>query len=66
MGTFQEHNRISVVIPTLEAAADLPATLAGLANRAVVREVVVADGGSRDATVGIARDAGAHVGVQEQ
>ena len=63
MRTIQEHNQISAVIPTLDAAAELPATLAALANRAVVREIVVADGGSRDATVEIARDAGAHVVV---
>lgn len=50
-----------MVIPTLDAAVELPATLAALANPAVVREIVVADGGSRDATVRIARGAGAHV-----
>lgn len=48
-----------MVIPTLDAAAELPATLAGLTNCSIVREIVVADGGSRDATVRIARDAGA-------
>ena len=61
MGTIQEHNQISVVIPTLDAAAELPATLAALANSTVIREIVVADGGSRDGTVRIARDAGATV-----
>ena len=61
MGTIQEHNRISVVIPTLDAAAELPATLAALAGRAIVREIIVADGGSRDATVRLAREAGAQV-----
>jgi len=59
MRTIQEHNRISVVIPTLDAAAELPATLTALANRAPIREIVVADGGSRDATVQIAREFGA-------
>jgi rSAM/selenodomain-associated transferase 2 len=61
MRTIQEHNRISVVIPTLDAAAELPVTLATLANPAVVREIVVVDGGSRDATIEIARGAGAHI-----
>jgi rSAM/selenodomain-associated transferase 2 len=61
--TIQEHNRISVVIPTLDVAAELPATLAALANREIVREIVVADGGSRDDTIRIAYDAGAHVVV---
>jgi rSAM/selenodomain-associated transferase 2 len=61
MRTIQEHIRISVVIPTLDAAAELPATLAALTNRAMVRQIVVVDGGSRDATVEIARDAGADV-----
>jgi rSAM/selenodomain-associated transferase 2 len=61
MRTIQEHNRLSVVIPTLDAAAELPATLATLANSAVVREIIIADGGSRDATVQIARDAGGRV-----
>lgn len=61
MGTIQEHNRVSVVIPALEAAGDLPATLAVLAAAPVVREIVVADGGSRDATVAIAQAAGARI-----
>jgi rSAM/selenodomain-associated transferase 2 len=50
-----------VVIPTLDAAAELPGALAALANSAIIREIVVADGGSRDATTRIARDAGAKV-----
>jgi rSAM/selenodomain-associated transferase 2 len=61
MRTIQEQNRISVVIPTLDAAGELPVTLAALANGKMVREIVVADGGSGDATIEIARDAGAHV-----
>jgi rSAM/selenodomain-associated transferase 2 len=61
MRTIQEHIRISVVIPTLEAAAELPATLAALEGLALIGEVIVADGGSRDDTVDIARDAGARV-----
>src|SRR5205807_1254322 len=61
MGTFQEHNRISIVIPTLDAAGELRAILAALADRPIVREIIVADGGSRDDTVRIAREAGARV-----
>ena len=61
MGTIQEHNRISVVIPALDAAAELPATLAALAGREIVRETIVADGGSHDDTLRIARDAGARI-----
>jgi rSAM/selenodomain-associated transferase 2 len=63
MRTIQEHNdvAVSVVIPTLDAAAELPATLAALATAAVVHEIVVADGGSRDETVALAHAAGARV-----
>lgn len=53
---------LSVVIPTLNSAATLPATLAPLvegALRGLVREVVVADGGSTDATLSIAEETGA-------
>jgi rSAM/selenodomain-associated transferase 2 len=48
--------RLSIVIPTLNEAAGLPATLAALAPlRARGHEVVVADGGSEDGTVELAR-----------
>ena len=49
---------ISAVIPTLNAAATLPATLAALGP---LDDVVVADGGSTDATAAIAKQAGARV-----
>lgn len=52
---------ISVIIPTLDAEAGLAATLSALVPAAVdglVREVVIADGGSRDRTLEIAEDAG--------
>lgn len=55
---------ITVVIPTLDAERGLPATLAALVGAAVdglVREVIVADGGSRDATQQIAEEMGATV-----
>lgn len=55
---------ISVVIPTLDAEAFLPATLTALVPAAlegVVREVIVVDGGSTDRTREIADHAGAEV-----
>jgi len=53
---------LSVIIPTLDAAESLPETLAVLAQaRELVREVLVADGGSRDATLVIAEAAGARI-----
>jgi rSAM/selenodomain-associated transferase 2 len=48
--------KISAVIPTLNAAESLPATLAALSP---VHEIVVADGGSTDATRSLATAAGA-------
>lgn len=50
--------KISVVIPTLNAAATLPATLACLGS---VADIVVADGGSQDGTTDVARSFGAQV-----
>jgi rSAM/selenodomain-associated transferase 2 len=49
---------LTVVIPTLNAARTLATTLAALGP---VREVIVSDGGSADATRQIAIDAGARV-----
>jgi rSAM/selenodomain-associated transferase 2 len=45
---------ISVVIPTLNEAGNLPRLLAALRNEATEHEIVVADGGSCDGTVEIA------------
>jgi rSAM/selenodomain-associated transferase 2 len=59
MRTLQE--QIAVVIPALDAAATLPDALASLAGAALVGEVVVVDGGSRDETIACARAAGARV-----
>lgn len=53
---------ISVIVQTLNNAATLPACLGALvpaAVDAIVREVIVVDGGSTDATLEIAEDAGA-------
>jgi len=55
---------LSVIIPTLDAAASLPATLTALAEgraQGLTREILVADGGSRDATVALAERHGARV-----
>ena len=55
---------ISVVIPTLNAERLLPRCFDSLitaAVRGVVREVIVADGGSADGTLTIADAAGAHI-----
>jgi rSAM/selenodomain-associated transferase 2 len=55
---------ISVVIPALNAEASLPATLSALIPATVdglVREVILVDGGSEDATREIADAAGAQV-----
>ena len=52
---------ISVVIPTLNEAAQLPPLLDALAGEEAPHEVIVADGGSTDATAAIARAGGARV-----
>ncbi len=61
---MQSSPPLSIIIPTLDAAATLPATLAALdETRAagLVGEIIVADGGSRDDTVAIAAASGARV-----
>lgn len=53
---------ISIVIPTLNAEGSLPTTLLALMeglSSGVIREVIISDGGSGDATQKIAEDAGA-------
>jgi glycosyltransferase involved in cell wall biosynthesis len=52
---------ISVVIPTLNEAQALPASLMALQNERAEHETIVIDGGSRDATVEIASAYGARV-----
>jgi rSAM/selenodomain-associated transferase 2 len=61
MRTIQEHFRLSAILPVLNAETELPRTLDALAKSPVVGEIIVADGGSRDASVAIARDAGARI-----
>lgn len=55
---------LSILIPTLDAADDLPACLNALMpglETGLIRDVVLADGGSRDATRQIGDDAGCTV-----
>ncbi|MBA4225239.1 MAG: glycosyl transferase [Hyphomonas sp.] len=55
---------LSIIIPALNAAADLPLCLESLMpglEAALIREVIVADQGSTDATVKIAEATGARV-----
>ena len=50
---------LSIIIPALNAANDLPQTLDSLATSGLTQEIIVADGGSADATPVIAAEAGA-------
>ncbi|MBV1903282.1 MAG: TIGR04283 family arsenosugar biosynthesis glycosyltransferase [Marinosulfonomonas sp.] len=55
---------LSIVIPALNSASDLPDTLASLIeglDAGLVRDLIVSDGGSGDATVLMAGDVGAQV-----
>ena len=52
--------RLAIVIPALGEAAQLAATIASARGPAVA-ECIVVDGGSRDASVAVARAAGALV-----
>ncbi|MCE8007836.1 TIGR04283 family arsenosugar biosynthesis glycosyltransferase [Aestuariivita sp.] len=56
--------QISIIIPTLNAAASLPATLEALMeglHAGLIRELIISDGGSTDATTRIADEAGARL-----
>jgi hypothetical protein len=53
---------VSIIIPTLEAGEALPATLGALGEglqAGLIRELIVSDGGSGDATRAVAEQAGA-------
>lgn len=52
---------VSVIIPTLDEAEALPRLLGDLAREDTAHEVIVADGGSADATVEIAIGSGARI-----
>jgi len=56
--------RISVIIPTLNAASSLPRCLEALIEglgAGLIRELIISDGGSQDATLEMAEAAGAQV-----
>jgi len=56
--------RISIIVPTLNSAETLPRCLAALIEglaEGLIRELIVTDGGSDDATLTIAEEAGARV-----
>ena len=59
----REANKLSVVIPTFNAADELRLTLQALVSgrdAAAIAEIVVVDGGSSDDSFAVARDFGAH------
>ena len=56
---------ISIIIPTLNEASMLPATLASLRRQESDLEIIVCDGGSTDGTPDIAGDAGTRIVLAE-
>ncbi|MDO5755897.1 MAG: TIGR04283 family arsenosugar biosynthesis glycosyltransferase [Rhodobacterales bacterium] len=53
---------LSVIVPVLDAADDLPALLGGLmagVEAGLIRELILSDGGSRDGAAQIAKEVGA-------
>ena len=65
-GEGWDEGPLSVAIPTLNAAETLPETLGALHRSPIVGEVIVADGGSVDATVSVAEAAGARVIIAQR
>jgi rSAM/selenodomain-associated transferase 2 len=63
---FPVPENISVIIPTLNEAGSLEHCLRALRGREALAEVIVADGGSTDATAAIADRFGAQVVVSEK
>jgi rSAM/selenodomain-associated transferase 2 len=60
-GEGRGEGQVSVVIPTLNAADTLAGLIEQLRDTAIVKEIIIVDGGSSDETVAIARTAGARV-----
>lgn len=58
---MQINSVISVIVPTLNEAEYLPATLEKIRASSTAHEIIVADGGSSDATVQLATAAGAGI-----
>ena len=52
---------ISVIIPTLNEEQNLPGLIKGLVGEGVAHEIIVADGGSADQTVAVAKNLGVRV-----
>lgn len=57
----RDEGRLSVIIPALNAADDLPRLLEQLRPSTIVREIIVVDGGSCDGTVSVAQGLGAQI-----
>jgi rSAM/selenodomain-associated transferase 2 len=61
MRTIQEQISVSVIAPTFNEAENLAGMIASFRDRGPVREIIIADGGSSDGTVAVAREAGVTV-----
>jgi rSAM/selenodomain-associated transferase 2 len=60
-GEGRGEGQLSVIIPTLNEVATVPVLMEQLRASALVKEIVIVDGGSSDDSVAIARTAGARV-----
>jgi len=58
---IKEPRVLSIIIPTLDAAATLPGTISAVQDPGFATEVIVADADSRDGTRAVAEAAGARV-----
>ena len=54
---------LSIIIPTLNEASRIEASIAELKRAGIAGEIIIADGGSTDGTVEIAADAGARTTI---